>query len=292
MYQKKGERNNKMLTVNELYQLHKKINPDTPFLSSLSADWWQTYITNFKLYDKHFVSLFKSFLYFNQADQYEYNETEKTEILNDFQDMVTGHLMLNSEKYRQLWRVENVPDEQNELYENVNSIEKTTTTYGKIIDYTRAEKKDVHDHSGDAYTDTLDSKSDNYTDVTNAENGKQHIKTENKTAGFNSSDYSPDGVSDVSNDAYTDKSTLNAGARHGISTNNYGKTHTTDTDTFGAHNDKDSNSGSDVVEYMRHGNIGVETVAEIEAKHADFWKNWSFYDYIFKKISEELFLVG
>ena len=276
-----------MITLNQMYQYQKTQKPTEPLLSNYNAEWWADYVTNHTLYDSQFARMFKSFFYFNQSDC----EDEATaDVTADFIEAVKIHLMMNAEKYRQLWRVLSVPDAQNELYENVNGTETTTVTFGKKTEYARAEKTDTHETSNDAYTDTTESNANAYSDVTSDEKGRTHGKTDHSVAPYDSNAASLESSDDTINDAYTDKSTLNAGARSGNTSANYGKTHGTVSDTYGAHTDSDTDSGTETTEYIRHGNIGVTTVSEMLRQHKEFWTSWEFYEYIFKAIAKDLLL--
>lgn len=271
-----------------MYQYQKSQKPTEPLLSNYDAEWWADYVNNHALYDAQFSRMFKSFYYFNQSDD---RENAIAEVTADFIDAVKIHLMMNAEKYRQLWRVLSVPDAQNELYENVNGTETTTVTFGKKTEYARAEKQDTHETSNDAYTDTTQSNANAYSDVTSDEKGKTHGKTNHSVAPYDSATASLESSDDTTNDAYTDKSTLNAGARSGNTSANYGKTHGIVSDTYGAHTDSDTDSGTETTECKRHGNIGVTTVSEMLRQHKEFWTSWEFYEYIFKAIAKDLLLV-
>lgn len=275
-----------MITLNQMYQYQKTQKPNEPLLSNYDAEWWAEYVTNHTLYDSQFARMFKTFFYFNQSE-----DEATADVTADFIEAVKIHLMMNAEKYRQLWRVLSVPDAQNELYENVNGTETTTVTFGKKTEYVRAEKQDTHETSNDAYTDTTESNANAYSDVTSDEKGRTHGKTDHNVAPYDSNAASLESSDDTTNDAYTDKSTLNAGARSGNTSANYGKTHGTVSDTYGAHTDTDTDSGTETTEYNRRGNIGVTTVSEMLRQHKDFWTNWEFYEYIFKSIAKDLLLV-
>ena len=277
-----------MITLNQMYQYQKTQKPTEPLLSNYDAEWWAEYVANHTLYDSQFARMFKTFFYFNQSE----DENEATaDVTADFIEAVKIHLMMNAEKYRQLWRVLSVPDAQNELYENVNGTETTTVTFGKKTEYARAKKQDTHETSNDAYTDTTESNANAYSDVTSDEKGRTHGKTDHSVAPYDSNVASLESSDDTTNDAYTDKSTLNAGARSGNTSANYGKTHSTVSDTYGAHTDTDTDSGTERTEYKRHGNIGVTTVSEMLRQHKEFWTTWEFYEYIFKAIAKDLLLV-
>ena len=277
-----------MITLNQMYQHQKTQKPTEPLLSNYDAEWWAEYVANHTLYDSQFARMFKTFFYFNQSE----DENEATaDVTADFIEAVKIHLMMNAEKYRQLWRVLSVPDAQNELYENVNGTETTTVTFGKKTEYARAKKQDTHETSNDAYTDTTESNANAYSDVTSDEKGRTHGKTDHSVAPYDSNVASLESSDDTTNDAYTDKSTLNAGARSGNTSANYGKTHGIVSDTYGAHTDSDTDSGTETTEYKRHGNIGVTTVSEMLRQHKEFWTSWEFYEYIFKSIAKDLLVV-
>ena len=277
-----------MITLNQMYQYQKTQKPTEPLLSNYDAEWWAEYVTNHTLYDSQFARMFKTFFYFNQS---ECEDEPTADVTADFVEAVKIHLMMNAEKYRQLWRVLSVPDAQNELYENVNGTETTTVTFGKKTEYARAEKQDTHETSNDAYTDTTESNANAYSDVTSDEKGKTHGKTDHSVAPYDSNAASLESSDNTTNDAYTDKSTLNAGARSGNTSANYGKTHGIVSDTYGAHTDSDTDSGTETTEHKRHGNIGVTTVSEMLRQHKEFWTTWEFYEYIFKAIAKDLLLV-
>lgn len=276
-----------MITLNQMYQYQKTQKPTEPLLSDYDAEWWADYVANYTLYDSQFARMFKTFFYFNQSD---FEDEPIADVTADFIEAVKIHLMMNAEKYRQLWRVLSVPDAQNELYENVNGTETTTVTFGKKTEYARAEKHDTHETSNDAYTDTTESNANAYSDVTSDEKGRTHGKTDHSVAPYDSNAASLESSDDMTSDAYTDKSTLNAGARSGSTSANYGKTHGTVSDIYGAHTDSDTDSGTETTEYKRHGNIGVTTVSEMLRQHKEFWTTWEFYEYIFKAIAKDLLL--
>ena len=277
-----------MITLNQMYQYQKTQKPTEPLLSNYDAEWWAEYVTNHTLYDSQFARMFKTFFYFNQSD---FEDEPIADVTADFVESVKIHLMMNAEKYRQLWRVLSVPDDQNELYENVNGTETTTVTFGKKTEYARAGKTDTHETSNDAYTDTTESNANAYSDVTSDEKGKTHGKTDHSVAPYDSNAASLESSDDTTSDAYTDKSTLNAGARSGNASTSYGETHSTVSDIYGAHTDSDTDSGTETTEYKRRGNIGVTTVSGMLRQHKGFWTSWEFYEYIFKAIAKDLLLV-
>lgn len=278
-----------MLTINDSYQIFHKTEPEKPFLSEFNVDWWKDYLDNHDIYDRDFVRKYFNFVYFLQNCPK--TDAEKATVIADFRDAVTAHLMKNAEKYRQLWRITQVPDEKNELYENVNGTETTTTTYGKVTESDNAAREDTHDITSDPYTDIADTTTDAVQDVTTSVKGKRAENAEHKVAAYDTSAYAPESQDTTNADGYTDKDTADNGKRHGKTESAYAQTHTKNVDSFGAHKDKESNSGKDIVEFERRGNIGVMTVADMEEKQRNFWMQWEFYDYIFSQICADLLMI-
>ena len=245
---------------------------EQPFLTSNNYDWWADYVSNHANYDKFFVRMFSSFKYYAQSDVPDCFLTDdiiKTTVDN-FRTDVSMILMMNAEKYRQLYRVLSVPDAENELFENVNGTTTTTTTYGKTTTHNNAERSDTHTTSQDAYTDTTENANDA------AEDGNVH-----KVASYDS-------------DTFTNESsdTISTGARKQTVKNDYGNQRGSIADTYGAYTNTDADSGIDTVEEKRHGNIGVTTVAEMLRQHVDFWDSMKYIQTIFSDIADELLIVG
>ena len=279
-----------LYTIKDLYSefLNKSKYENQKFLSYPDFEWWQeSYGVNTTKYDRMFSRLYSSFVYY--ADDYEKNIDD---IIDEMREDFEMWLTANAEKYRQLFRVLSVPDAQNELFENVNGTETTTVTFGKKTEYTHAEKKDTHDTANDAYTDTQTQSNDAFSDITTDEKGKTHGKTDHSVAPYDSDTAHLESADDTTQDAYTDKSTLAGGARHGVNTNDFGKTHGVITDTFGAHTDSDADSGTEVTEYKRHGNIGVTTVSGMLKQHVNFWDSMEFLTRIFADFARYFLIVG
>lgn len=280
---------NGFLTMHDSYMIFHAANPATPFLSEYPADWWKDYVDNHDIYDRDFVRKYYNFIYFLQESPK--TDAEKSAVIADFRDAVTTHLMKNAEKYRQLWRVTQVPDDKAELYENVNGTEKTTTTYGKTIKNSFAAREDTRNVTSDPYTDTTDNTTDPATDKLTSAKGAMKGTNEHKVAAYDSGSYNPESQDTASADAVTDIDTTENGTRHGVTKMDYAQTHSETRDNIGAHDDTETAGGSDVVEFERRGNIGVMTVDDMLKKHKNFWMQWEFYDYIFSQICADLLMI-
>ena len=263
-----------MLTVEEMYKLN---GITKPFLSDACTDgniqlgdWWKnTYVQNYQSFDKYFSRCFKSFKYYAQPVRI-LSDVEKEEVLNNFREDVTSLLIINTERYRQLYRaITDVPDEENKLYENVNGTETTTITYGKIDTETNGKREDINESKSLPFKDTVTTQTEKATDtsITGA-------------TPFDSNTFSD-----------KDKVTDNIGQRkQTVTTDSTAKTVTVK-NSMGEQVNKNEATGKDITEYKRHGNIGVSTVSQMLSQHVDFWKQYEFLQDIFKEISKELLIV-
>lgn len=110
-------------TVNDLYIANKDSN--TPLLTDYSAEWWKEYVDNYAIYDAQFNRMFKHMYYFNQ----DYDDIV-SEVLADFKSAVKGHLLLNSKKYAELYRVQTIDDDIYSIVDNYSlteTMDKDTT---------------------------------------------------------------------------------------------------------------------------------------------------------------------
>lgn len=245
---------------------------EQPFLTSNNYAWWADYISSHANYDKFFVRMFSSFEYYAQSDVPDCFFTDdiiRTTVEN-FRTDVSMILMMNAEKYRQLYRVLSVPDAENELYENVNGTTTTTTTYGKTTTRDNAKRTDTHTNTRDAYTDTTE----NINDAT--EDNNVH-----KVSAFDSETFAND-----------NSDTISTGARKQTVNNDYASQHGTVADEYGAYTNTDTDGGTEVVEEKRHGNIGVTTVSQMLKQHVDFWDSMKYMQTIFSDIADKLLIVG
>lgn len=245
---------------------------DEPFLTSNDYNWWADYVSNHLNYDRFFVRMYSSFEYYGQTDIPDYFLTNELieKAIDDFRADVSVLLMMNAEKYRQLFRVLSIPDAENELFENVNGTTTTTTTYGKTTTRANTERSDTHTTTRNAYTDATE----NINDAT-------EDSTVHKVSAFDSETFSND-----------NSDTISTGARKQRVNNDYGEQHGVVADTYGAFTNTDTDGGVDTVEEKRHGNIGVTTVSEMLKQHVGFWDSMQYMQKIFADIANELLIVG
>lgn len=105
----------------------------TKLLSDYTADFWTEYKNNFSSYDDYFVTLYKSFVFFDQE------ETETVEeVTAHFTHAVENYLRANDKRLSELWRINVVPDDESysitenyfmqETYSGTNSNQSALTT--------------------------------------------------------------------------------------------------------------------------------------------------------------------
>lgn len=180
-----------------------------PFLSDYSADFWQDYVNNYKIYDAQFNRLYKGFVYYNQ----DYGD-DVADVLSDFKEYVKAHLMLNSKKYSELYRVQVLDDDMYSIVDNYNiteTMDKSTTDKGTD---TYGERTDENSVTKGEATDTFNTQSAPY-DSENFYNDTQRTdvsgsRTDNSTItkGSQSDNHSNDGT-----EQYTLKRNGNIGVR-------------------------------------------------------------------------------
>ena len=104
-------------TVKEMYE--SAVLKDTALLSTYSGDFWKDYVVNHKEYDRLFMRMYKSFVYFLQ------DGTETIDdVTEEFTEDVRLHLLANSKKYSELYRTYIVSNEEYMLLDNYNVKEK------------------------------------------------------------------------------------------------------------------------------------------------------------------------
>ena len=114
----------KWVTVNDMYKCSK--GNDFPLLSEFTGDFWSDYVSNYLRYDKLFNRMFTSFRYYMQDPVSmcdELTDEHIEEITRDFSYEVFNHLLVNSKKYSELYRVNVVDDDDFSVVDNYNVIE-------------------------------------------------------------------------------------------------------------------------------------------------------------------------
>ena len=249
-------------TVKEMYE--SAVSKDTALLSTYGGDFWNEYIQNHKEYDRLFMRMFKSFIYFLQ------DGSESIDVvLTNFIEDVKLHLMVNSKKYSELYRTYVVNDADYMLLDNYNVKE----SMNKQNSY---EGSDVLGKRDDVTNDTIGAITTNTTSTI----GEQTNSEIKKVSPYDSNNFN--------NESGTDSNFGTRSDSGNTTTNEH-----TDNLTFtkGQQTDSHNNNSTESYELTRKGNIGVQTGADMLKKHDSFWTSYEFYTMIFKDICKELLLV-
>lgn len=179
------------------------------------------------------------------------DEQTASQVAGAFRDDVYNHLMVNDKKYSELYRVQCIPDD---VYSLTNNYDMTETM-----------DKDISDDQDNTYGSRSDSGS-----VTKGARQDSTTST-GKVAPYDSSTFAENtqDIVSVNEGQQLDSSSSTKGQQ----IDNLDRTYTED--------------------YTLHkvGNIGVQTVSDMLAKHIKVWDAWDFYEYIFKEIAKELLLL-
>ena len=114
-----------------------------PLLSSYAGTFWATYVSNYERFDALFKTKFASWFYFEQ----EHGDTVK-EVTDEFRDLVYAHLLANDKRYSELYRVQNITDDEKySLTDNVNVTEITDRTANRDIEFNKGQETDTETNS-------------------------------------------------------------------------------------------------------------------------------------------------
>lgn len=271
-------------TVNDMYK--EASSKNVMLLSNYPATFWAEYIANYNRYDKLFRRMFKSFIYFMQEE----DETI-TEITNNFTEDVYNHLLVNSKKYEELYRIHVIDDNNYSLTENYDISETMSKTGSSSTDNVYGARSDSGSAVEGARNDSTTNDKGAREDTTNTVIGSQTNDTVEKVAPYDSSTFANNTEKVDNNGSRTDSVKFNEGTQSDSSSYNKGEQNNTSTFNKGEQNDTSTNRSNESYESRRHGNIGVQTVTDMLNKHKQFWTSWDFYRYIFNEISKELLLV-
>lgn len=271
-------------TVNDMYK--EASSKNVMLLSNYPATFWTEYIANYNRYDKLFRRMFKSFIYFMQEE----DETI-TEITNNFTEDVYNHLLVNSKKYEELYRIHVIDDNVYSLTENYDISETMSKTGSSSTDNVYGARSDSGSAVEGARNDSTTNDKGARKDTTDTVIGSQTNDTVEKVAPYDSSTFANNTEKVDNNGSRTDSVTFNEGTQSDSSSYSKGEQNNTSTFTKGEQKDSLTNKSDESYESRRHGNIGVQTVTDMLNKHKQFWTNWDFYRYVFNEISKELLLV-
>lgn len=251
-----------MIRISDVYK--QNAASGTKMLSDFPADFWADYRNDYQKYDKVFRRMFNSFYYFMQSP-----EEEAVDVANNFREDVYNHLLINEKKYEELFRIQQIPDEDYSLTNN--------------YDITEHMEKEGNDNSDNTYGSRQDSgsytKGQRQDSTTNNIGAQSNTKTES-VAPYDSSTFANHTQTGDSIGARQDSISFTEGSQSDTSSN-----------TKGSQIDDLNRAYDEEYTLTRVGNIGVQTATDMIKKHKDFWDLWSFYEYIFKEISRELLLI-
>lgn len=305
------------ITVDDMYKYAQEHS--TPLLSNFQPaagleDFWKQYRENYGYFDYQFRMRYRSFCFFMQ----EYGDKAK-DVQPDFTYGVYGLLMKNAKKYSELYRINNIDDEEYSLLDNYNMVETLDKDTSDGNTHVSKQHTDTLGHSENAHTDTLTHTVGAYqdTDTTTTVYGqKQTTVDEDTTQGqqtdtetgevsaYNSSSYEDDAkkttvsgqradTKDVTTTevTHTDTVTEQIDQAEHVETdsNAYGVQGHTDTNQYGQHETTDAGTSHEAYTLTRKGNIGVATGTDMMLKAWDAWQNiFNFYDVIFSDIAKDL----
>lgn len=255
-----------MIRIGDIYKANRTDN--SKMLSDFTiagqeVDFWAEYRSNYARYDSVFNRMFNSFWPFMQQDM------ELSDAVSAFRDDVYNHLLINAKKYDELFRVQVIPDEDYSLINNYDMQE--------IMD------KDITDNQDNEYGQRIDSGSftkGSRTDSGTQSKGQQTDHNTESVAPYDSVSFSPDKYIEMLSGSRLDVTGFTEGQQIDSSSNTKGT-------------QKDDLDRTYTEDYTLHrvGNIGVQTVSDMLAKHIKVWSMWEFYEYIFKEISKDLLLL-
>ena len=255
-----------MIRIGDIYKANRTDN--SKMLSDFTiagqeVDFWAEYRSNYARYDSVFNRMFNSFWPFMQQD------VELSDAVSAFRDDVYNHLLINAKKYDELFRVQVIPDEDYSLINNYDMQE--------IMD------KDITDNQDNEYGQRIDSGSftkGSRTDSGTQTKGQQTDHNTESVAPYDSVSFSPDKYIEMLSGSRLDVTGFTEGQQIDSSSN-----------TKGSQTDDLDRTYTEDYTLHRVGNIGVQTVSDMLAKHIKVWSMWEFYEYIFKEISKDLLLL-
>lgn len=263
-------------TIKEIYEIKKAENQ--PMLSNYSGAFWSAYRSNFAIFDRLYARMYKTFEYIEAPE--DNTDESKSENADDFAADVLAILTKNAKKYSEIYRVESVDDSTYSMLENYDMTETMdrTNTEGERTD----EKENTEGSRQDSETLTQGQQSNST---------QQTYGTETSTETTQVSPY------DAETWNNKEKSTTETGKQADSTTETVGSRQDTKAATKGQQVDsetqtKGEQTNTEEYEMRRHGNIGTQTASQVMELHADFWKNFDFYQMIFNDILKELLMVG
>lgn len=255
--------------VKDLYKKAADLNTEllSNYVPSLipAEDFWSYYRTNHAYMDKYFMKKYASLIPLDQEDA-----ADLAELLTAWKYDVQSLLIVNKKRYTELFRVNNIADD--DAYSLTNNVDYTETTER---DVTFNKGRQVNELDGETnYGQQVvdDDKEFNY-NTTNT----QGSTTTNSTSAYNDSGYTATDKSETDINGFTD--TQDNSVTYG--------SHKDEVDNEMTEGAREDTTDEDITVH-KVGNMGVQTVDDMLNKHWNNWDKFKFYDLIFEDIAKNL----
>ena len=263
-------------TINEIYKIKKAANQ--PMLSNYPGDFWAAYRANFAIFDRLYARMYKSFEYI-EAPEDETNAS-KSENADDFAADIYALLTKDAKKYAEIYRVENVDDTTYSMLENYDMQETMERTA------TEGERTDERENTEGSRTDNETMTQGQQSNTTQQTYGTETTTETTQVSPYDVETWNNKEKTTTDNSKQADSTTDQIGSRQDTKATVKGQQVDSETATKG------EQTNTEEYELRRHGNIGTQTASQVMELHANFWKNFDFYQMIFNDILKELLMVG
>ena len=290
----------KGITIGQLYV--ESVEQGKPLLCDSDYEFWVKYKANHADYDLAFATLFDSFYFYSRHAT-----------LDDFNKAVKAFLTLNYTKYKELFRLEDLPDDAYNILQNYDvteTLDRTTSNDGTEKVGARTDTENTQYGAIDvdnttAYGAVTTDNTNNYGELStesHTNNGIRRQTIEEEVSAYDNNAYSPRNKSTINSDADVVDVDSTTGARTDTLTSNTGE-HTdtqstktaehTDARTIerGEQNNTNTNNGTENYTLTRKGNIGVQTQSDMLLKHLELWDGYEYYMKIFTDIRDAMLYV-
>ena len=267
-----------------------------PLLSAYAGTFWATYVSNYVRFDALFKTKFASWFYFEQ----EHGDTVK-EVTDEFRDLVYAHLLANDKRYSELYRVQNITDDEKySLTDNVNVTEITDRTANRDIEFNKGSETDTENNTRtkgqevDSENNSRTKGAEIITEDNSIEYGAHETTVTKSTSAYNESAFTAVDRDVTSSGIHTDNEDKSRTEGQRIDSENLSRTEGQRIDsenlsaTSGTRKDTTDDDLDEDITVTRVGNIGVQTVDDMLKKHVDVWSLFDFYGIIFDDIAKSL----
>lgn len=159
-------------SVHEIYKNSK--TAEVPLLSNFNGDFWVGYLENYERFDNMYARMYYSFIYYNKlVDENDSMDNIRISFTND----VYNILMKNSKKYSELFRIQNIPDD--ESYSVINDFNKHEVYSGN----NNVQSAEINGQRTDVTIDNIgEQNSADLNKVTGWDSGTENTKDSNSSS--------------------------------------------------------------------------------------------------------------